>query len=514
MSRLRLIFAIVAVFSASAFQDGNVPIFRSITRLIQVSVIATDKNGKPVKDLAKKDFELFEDGQRQDLVVFVAEQPRTTPPPPATAPNEFSNQFTAANASRSGYTLILLDWLNSGPGARVESQRAVLQLLKQVQMNDLVSLCALDRGLRVIHDFTSDRQALVNKIATAYTKIQNIPADGRAEAWDNDGLSLVPTEPLPRGPRTMEQFLATRRVLDTFAALEQIAGYLGSVQGRKSLLWMTSGFPSSLGFDNRLGATASGAIDRRTFTPEMDRMVRRLNNADIAVYPVAGGVGLSSGIMAKVVTMKEIAQRTGGRAYYNSNDVAGAVRNAIDDSQISYTLGYYPTNSNNDGRYRNIRVRSLRAGVTLRFRAGYEAEGGSKTFLSPKEALRQALESPLDTTLLPISVHAERAGEQFGLQLRIDPSALLLRQVNGRRKGKVSVFFTFRPGELSGDLRVESESKDLDMPAEMYEKLLQQGLALRKRISVPAKATSLRILVRDEESALMGSITIPLNAVQ
>jgi hypothetical protein len=307
------------------------------------------------------------------------------------------------------------------------------------------------------------------------------------------------------------QFDATRRVLDTFAAFEQIAGYLGSVQGRKSLIWMTSGFPSSLGFDNA-GAAASGAIDRRTFTPEMDRMVRRLNKADIAVYPVAGGVGLSSAIMAKVVTMKEIAQRTGGRAYYNSNDVDGAVRNAIDDSQISYTLGYYPTNSNNDGRYRNIRVKSLRAGVTLRFRSGYEAEGGSKTALSPKEALRQALESPLDTTLLPISLHAERAGEQLGLQLRIDPSALLLRQVNGRHKGKISVFFSFRPGELSGDLRIESESRDLDMPAEMYEKLMQQGLTLRKRISVPAKATSLRILVRDEESALMGSITIPLKS--
>ncbi len=89
----------------------------------------------------------------------------------------------------------------------------------------------------------------------------------------------------------------------------------------------------------------------------------------------------------------------------------------------------------------------------------------------------------------------------------------MLREDKGRRTGKVSVFFAFRPADFADELRVESESRELDVPDAMYPKLLQQGLTFRKQIAIPAKATSLRMVVRDEESALMGSVTIPLSAM-
>jgi len=47
-------------------------------------------------------------------------------------------------------------------------------------------------------------------------------------------------------------------------------------------------------------------------------------------------------------TMDYVAELTGGKAFHNTNDLAGAVRKAIDDSSVSYTLGYYATGEERD----------------------------------------------------------------------------------------------------------------------------------------------------------------------
>ncbi len=150
---------IAAVASVTAFQKTEtapqIPTFRSSTRLVQVNVVAVDKNGKPVADLRREEFALLEDGRPQTVAVFVAEQARPIKPP-VLSRNEFTNQLPSENSTRSGYTLILIDWLNSSLNSRIASQEQVLKLLQQVEMTDLVALCVLDRDLRVLHDFTAD----------------------------------------------------------------------------------------------------------------------------------------------------------------------------------------------------------------------------------------------------------------------------------------------------------------------------------------------------------------------
>ncbi len=72
-----------------------------------------------------------------------------------------------------------------------------------------------------------------------------------------------------------------------------------------------------------------------------------MNNANLAIYPVDAR-GLIASASANTAlrafrdqsTMLELAARTGGRAFTNTNDIAGAVRTAVDDSAITYTLGF------------------------------------------------------------------------------------------------------------------------------------------------------------------------------
>ncbi len=251
--------------------------------------------------------------------------------------------------------------------------------------------------------------------------------------------------------------LEVRRTLDTFSALQQIASYLGTAQGRKSMIWVTSGFPAAMGLDGRNTDdveqwSSSMSDDRRTFSADMNRLVRRLNDADIAVYPVdARGLvadpdrNTAGRAYVNLAGMKEIAERTGGRAFYNGNDLDQAIRSALDDSKISYTLGYYPSNAQHDGTYRNLSVKINRPGVALRYRTGYEAENNKKPEAAVRADLGQVFGNPLNTTSLPLRAHAVKAGNKLDVSLQVDPSTLTFRQEGRQRKGRFSVLYAFRP---------------------------------------------------------------------
>jgi len=504
------IAALVIVSSALAFQNTDSRIFRSTTRLIQVTVIASDKDGNPVTDLRKEDFDLLEDGQRQNVAVFIPDRDRIVIRP-ALPRNEFNNELPAANSARSGYTLILIDWRNSSMSRRINSHQQVLRLLQQVATSDLVALCVLDRDLRVVQDFTSDRGELVRRLSATFVGLAEGPPK-RSAAEDSSVAPVsheVERNPIADRAEAINIGIQVRqRSLDTIAALEQVASYLRSAPGRKSMIWLTSGFPAA-----------------PEFKAAINRMSQRFNDADIAVYPVdargfiAGAAvrGFSSeadlaGINQAM--MKEIADKTGGRAFYNDNDIENAMRGALDDARFSYTLGYYPANSKNDGAYRNLSVKTSRPGVTLRYRTGYAAENDSEPKAAAQIDLQQVFGSPLDATALPLSAHAVKANNKLDVFLRIDPSILTLRQENGTRKGAVSVFYSFRPANANGKIQIFSELNKLELPEAQYVKLLQLGpRTFRKQIPIPEKAEALRLAVRDEGSGLVGSVTIPLAAV-
>jgi VWFA-related protein len=523
---------IAAAASIAAFQTtdsaSQTPTFRLTTRLVQVNVVAVDKDGKAVADLRREEFSLSEDGRPQNIAVFAAESANPVKPP-ILPRNEFSNELPSGDSSRSGYTLILIDWLNSATYSRMDSHRQVLKLLQQVEISDRVALCVLDRDLRVLHDFTADRADLIRKLSAANMGLSQGPSGEQAGIAEfplfSTAVEHSPTADVAE--RRTTRYVEIRRTLDTFRAIEQIASYLGTARGRKSMIWVTSGFPSALGFDgdrteNPEAWSSIVSDDRRTFSADVTRLLRRLNDADIAVYPVDARGLIADADRAKasrayvnLAGMKEIAARTGGRTFYHGNDLDQAIRSALDDTKVSYTLGYYPSNPKKDGSYRNLSVRVNRPGVVLRYRTGYDAESDRPPQTRHKVDLVQVFGSPLDTTSIPLKAHAVRAGNKLDVSLRFDPAALTFRQEKGRRKGAISVLYGFRPPGDSGKIQIYSESKKLELPEEQYSTLLRHGLrTFRKQIPLAANATSLRLALRDEESGLVGSVTIPLKDVQ
>jgi VWFA-related protein len=175
---------------------------------------------------------------------------------------------------------------------------------------------------------------------------------------------------------------------------------LAGLPGRKGLVWVSGGFPMFIGYGDPESqvniAKLAPNIDQEVLTDYVEDASRALNNASVAVYPVdaRGLLGLPMADASKNVkivngkvpssmthvntshtdTMQYVAELTGGKAFFNTNDIQGAIRKVIEDSAVTYTLGFYTSEENWDDRYHKIKVKVKRSGAEVRAKKGYFAE--------------------------------------------------------------------------------------------------------------------------------------------
>src|ERR1043166_7925668 len=106
--------------------------------------------------------------------------------------------------------------------------------------------------------------------------------------------------------------------------------------------------------------------------------------AQVAVYPVDASAITKNDHLASQHTMENMAERTGGRVFKNSNDLILGLKSSVEDGSAYYTLEYYPDNKKWDGQFRTIEIKSSKPGMSLRYREGYYA-------LDPEKVTRKTL---------------------------------------------------------------------------------------------------------------------------
>ena len=525
--------------AAGAGATGQPPVFRVATRLVQVNVVVHDRRGEPVTDLKKEDFTVTERGKPQPISFFTMESAdrrsatATTPLPP----HVFSNVFAERAGVPTSITVVLLDLLNTSWADQHYARKGLMKFLGQVQPQDRIAIYALGaRSLTLLHDYTTDASSLVARL-----KRENgeLPADLEASTLNPDTqqeLRDLDLGALADANQREADFFTAGRVMNTLSTLEAIAQHLSGVPGRKSLIWLSGGFPLTIGFDAM--PAAGSTRDSRTFTAEMDAAVRALNSSGIAVYPVdARGLMVMPGFDAatrrasnapisvrmapirdNIDGMKELADRTGGRAAYNTNDLGGAVRRAIDDARVTYTIGYYPTEEMQDGRFREIKVKVNRPGVDVRYRKGYFALKPSDASDKTRKAqTRAAVWSPLESTAIALNARADFVQDpepnSLNILLQIDPSTVDFRHEGDRWNAVLDIVYVQK--DEHGKLRADgiADTLTLAFTDANFAKLGQQGLMRQRRLPRQPGASTLRIVVRDVGSGAMGSITIPFSQI-
>ncbi|HEY2913464.1 MAG TPA: VWA domain-containing protein, partial [Candidatus Angelobacter sp.] len=348
-------------------------VMRATTRMVVVDVVATDRSGNPVTDLKPGDFTVLEDRSPQQVRSFNFQHPAEAAAPavsmpgvstPMPAPQLPEHVFTNVPAYRADGPLnvILVDALNSTLLNQMNVREEMFRLLLKLPPGRPVAIYALGEKLQLLQDFTSDpkilRDALTNYKDHAPQQLKNPVGDPISQAFILTTLpSAASLQTYLRYTQDAASVGADLRVSLTLDALQAIAQSLSAYPGRKNLIWLSASFPLALNVDGKM--KLQGQAAERNYEPQLARMADSLMSAQVAVYPVdargmatvsfleasgasthpsgrgysdGSGVGLepvasnlSDELLAAHATMNTLAERTGGKAFYNTNDLDKAV---------------------------------------------------------------------------------------------------------------------------------------------------------------------------------------------
>jgi VWFA-related protein len=526
------VFAIFAalgcgVFASFAAAGAQQPTFRAATRLVEVSVVVHDRSGRPVSDLTASDFQVLDEGRPQAIELFSTRDERTpagvastispgtaAPAVPAAEPGEYTNWRDTRSTSVS---VILIDRVNSKDSDQLFVRKQIVKLLDQIQAHGRIALYMLEPSrIRVLHDFTTDPAALVQSLERYHTRSNGDP-DGSRDVGPIDGdpdLDAFVAE-----MRTKAQGRAqVSQAQITAAGLETLGQHLAGIQGRKNLIWVTSAFPA-IGVDE-LGRP-------RIHINEARRAMKMLSDANIAVYPIddrgiaaywvfdpaaptplvgQAAPNAPSGFASTAPnndSMQIVAEATGGRVF-TSNDIAGAVRRAIDDSAFTYVLGYYPPDVKWDDTFRRITVNVARPGVNVRYRTGYFA-----TTAAPVLGLSTIARSPLDATALRLSVRLAGDGRARSATMRLPAGAIALTKQGDRWDGAVEILIAQSTPAGKFDTIFEN-TLHVRFSDEERDQIQREGFTVSRSFDVRPGVHQLHVVLRDATTGAAGSLRIPI----
>jgi VWFA-related protein len=541
------------------------PGLKVTTRIVLIDVVATNGKNEPLTDLAAGDFTVFENGKLQQVSHFSLQQPArearasavsespAAAPAPVLPPNVFSNipKYKAASV----WNVLLLDYMNSQVLSQAGLRQQLVKILSKLP-DEPFAVYVLTDKLRLLQDFGSDRATLKQLILALKNNISpnldNAKGGHEMERYPPGFLgSLTPAqrEAVMRAETQMTGARTDNRLRVTVDALTRIVANVAALPGRKNLIWVSQSFPFSIepgslvtGFDSATG---------REFSVRIPAAANALLDSQVAIYPIdpsgvhapdffdpaarADALGEKETIMgpnntvtklntAEDVThasVNELAERTGGRTFYNLNDVGSAIIESMHDGATYYTLAYYPTDKKWDGKFRRITVKVNRSGVKLRYRSGYfaldPATGPGRSNPEQEALFRQAMEidAPISTSLLFTSKVIPPSPQQNAVlfNFMIQPEALSTEEQSDGSQ-RVSVECAVKAFTEKGE-QVNAAANTMTgiLKPEVYEKVSREGFPCRQTLELRPGKYLLRLGVRDNLNGRIGtvdaSVTVP-----
>lgn len=521
------------------------------TRLVEMNVLVHDHHGNPVSDLKKEDFEVKDEGKVQTIILFTVDSVGTgsgAGNKPAVEPilprNIVTNRPERQANVPSSVTVLLLDMYNTKLTDQMYAKQHLIKFLRQIRPEDRIALYVLNgTGFSVVHDFTNNSETLLAAIAKVFPGFSH-ELDGSDFDPSNTGDDNLDTL-LDTSNTTMSNFYIRNRALNTCLAFKVLAEHLSGIPGRKNVVWVSGGFPISFGFGDPRDLADSqdiskvAAQDRELFASYIEDASTAMNNANVAVYPVdaRGLMGLPMADASKSVklnpqthqipsslthvdqknidTMNYISDLTGGKAFYNTNDLQGAIRKAIDDSAVTYTLGYYVSGDSWDNRFHKIKVKVDRSGLVVRTKKGYLAkEQPAPTPGKLDQTLHEAVWSPLDATTIGVSARIDPSPALTNasrLYFAVDPNEIQFKPENDRYAGSLDIVFVqqTKRGKLIANTK---KTLNLTVTPVQLDLLKKQGLRAGEDLKLNSDTQAVRIVILDRESGSTGSVTVPVTA--
>ncbi len=540
------------------------------TELLELDVVVTGKDGRPLTDLSAADFEILEDGRPQPLTHFA---PGFGPGPgPAQAPDRPGGPapFPDEGAPRARYFVLAVDDYHIQP-SELSTVRNVLNRYvdEQIKTDDQVAVVAMSGSLGALQQFTSDRAVLRRAIdrLRAHDRSFRPPVDipritdyqaQLIDMGDREALSLaveelMRAEPIARQTGTnqsrLEQRVRTmsRQIVSstahvtslTFQSLERLVRTMLPLRGRKVVAFFSGGFflGSSRESSRRdLEVIADAALRAGVVVYTMDARgllaTPAIGDASVgSTYNITTNPGTRERIELRAMEaardgMNALAEDTGGLALFNRNDLGDALGRVIEDSATYYRLGYEPQSSPREGRFRKLEVRVPgRSGVKVRTASGYFGQAAmsaaavataTRTTPAAQEEnaatlLRTALDSSFPLRGLPLALSADFLGTSAGdvvvATAFIEATRLLFRPTSDGREAAAFDIIGVVVDEKAATVGQFSQRVELSLPPESKERALVNGIVFRKSVAVRPGLLQARIAARDDGSGVLGSAT-------
>jgi VWFA-related protein len=549
--------------------DAVTPTIRVSTHLVLVDVVVTDKQGKAVKGLNAEEFAVQEKGKTQKIAFFEPPPEAEGATPQAMQSGVYSNrpQFVSGTGPLK---ILLLDAANTPFKDQAYARLQMLRYVKeQLKSGQRMAVFTLTNNLGVLQDFTSDPKMLLAALENYMPQEQQMgkglappvsAAAGGTELRGGSSVALdVANAQLQSFQNVQVAYESDRRTETTLAAMRSLARILGGIPGRKSVVWITAGFPFSLIPEERtisqaeldeslpsysqmgVGTRSAGsnaATARTSHAQEIRDAAAQLSSSQVAIYPVDAR-GLASGmeftsddssghqlstvsdgaqirisdISASQDTMREIATETGGKAYVNQNDIKDGVAVADSDNAASYTIGYYPEDKKWDGKYRSIKVKVSRDAVQTRCRRGYYAVDPSqlknrKGDVDVAEAAKDKLPDTLITFLAAV-----RPPENGKVRVifQVDTDTISTEDASSGSKKMDLDFFATIVAPNGRVLSSKGTKVNQTFAADVYQQIQQKGMQVMLELDAqPGKDNEVRLAVRDNRTGYIGSLLAKL----
>jgi len=335
----------------------------------------------------------------------------------------------------------------------------------------------------------------------------------------------------------------------TLRTFEQLAWAYSGIPGRKTVLWLTTGFPlmpevpdgpAMIGRGPaRSGLASTGQHRSGELLPEFQRAFTAMTKANVMVYPVdVAGLPLEhmwdisqpaglyihpelthmSGYQLPDMSaegrdgMKEMASRTGGKSCTAGNNLKLCLDQALSESTDYYLLGFYLSQQQRKAGWHKLKVTVNADHGEVRSRNTYFLRAlGTPPEREQEEDLRSAILAPVDYTGILFTVEpgtqAVSPGAPISFKVSVPASSILLQPGEPKLSFEVIAIPLSSKG---APVFTQSRIVKLDMTPEIAQKALMKGWSLVNSIPGNSAIVAVKVVVRDDTTGRIGTVMFPV----
>jgi VWFA-related protein len=525
------------------------PVLRASVDQVVVDVVVTDASGAVASGLTAADFQILEAGTAQAILTFSeVALPFERREPGAAAPRLAEVRSNRAMTQGRVY-LILLDDLFVMPSRTPAVQQVARTFIdRYVQPGDLVAVATTGGMSGTAQAFTED-MALVGRAVDRFVgkKVRSAAVDKLNQAYQ--AREFDPQRTRRAGNASGNQFNRDGAVLGVNAIDDELLD-----RGRLSLRTVKNAVHSMAGVGGRRKAVVYvsegvdiplGAGDTTEIAAEVHAVLAQAARSNVAIYPLSprglygqgdemtelralptGQTGPTGPHYTLADIQKEkrsadtmlrtLADGTGGTAALDANQLEPALTRIVAESSHYYLLGYTPSSTKRDGRYRSIDVRVRTPGLHATARKGYAAPDDREPRIEPLKGLPPELgtllRQPLPSAGLPLAAHAvalPAAVDNVSVTIEIGAGALAFTPKGDKRVNALDV--AILPVDGAGRTHGLTQGHpQLTLSPEVAATVTGKGLRLSHRLTLAPGDYQLRIGVRETSGGAAGSVLCDL----